>query len=306
MTEKSKTFPDYVSEFLTDVDAGEAMSRTYRNALKQYGKYLKATKAKKYTQETILSFRNSLRETGRRATTIQLYLVVLHRFFAWMYRKKYLRDLIADGIKMPKTGDAFIKAHLSAEQARLLLESIDTSSALGKRDFAVISLMITTGLRTIEVSRANRSDLKSLGNPVLFIQGKGHDDKDAYVKVAPKVMDAINNYLASSRIYGAHEALFFSFSRRCEGERLTTRSISRIVKRRLREAGLDDRLLSAHSLRHTAATMNLLSGGTLEETQQLLRHRAITTTVRYTHALKRESNESEGRIANAIFGNRKS
>lgn len=302
MNAKSKSFPNLISEFLLDIDAGEAMRRTYENALKQYGKRLKTIKAKQYTQETILNFRNFLRDNGRRATTIQLYLVVLHRFFLWMYKKKYMSEFIADGVKMPKTGDTFIKAHLSADQAKRLLENIDTSTIIGKRDYAMIALMLTTGVRTIEVARANRSDLNTLSSPVLFIQGKGHDDKDAYVKIAPTIMDAINKYLASARMYSNHKALFISFSRRCEGKRLTTRSISRIVKNRLIEAGFDDRLLSAHSLRHTAATMNLLNGGSLEETQQLLRHKAITTTVRYTHALKRESNNSEERIAGAIFG----
>ena len=82
---------------------------------------------------------------------------------------------------------------------------------------------------------------------------------------------------------------------------MTTRSISRIVKGTLIEAGYDSDMLSAHALRHTAATLNLLNGGTLEETQQLLRHQNISTTMIYSHALERAGNKSEERIASGLF-----
>jgi site-specific recombinase XerD len=84
--------------------------------------------------------------------------------------------------------------------------------------------------------------------------------------------------------------------------RLTARSISRMIKNRLKDAGYDDSRLTAHSLRHTCATLNLLGGGSLEETQQLLRHKDISTTQAYSHALTRAKNNSESRVASAIFG----
>jgi len=82
---------------------------------------------------------------------------------------------------------------------------------------------------------------------------------------------------------------------------MTTRSISGIVKDRFTGAGYDSERLTAHSLRHTAGTLNLLNGGTLEETQQLLRHSNINTTMIYLHHLDRAKNNSEARIAAAIF-----
>ena len=82
---------------------------------------------------------------------------------------------------------------------------------------------------------------------------------------------------------------------------MTTRSISRIIKNRLKSAGYDSDRLTARSLRHTMATPNLLNGGGLEETQ-LLRHTSINTTMIYAHALERAGNNSEELIAAAIFG----
>ena len=83
---------------------------------------------------------------------------------------------------------------------------------------------------------------------------------------------------------------------------MTTRSISRVAKESLIDIGLDSDRLTAHSFRHTAATLNLLNGGTVEETQQLLGHKNINTTLIYSHALERAKNNSEKRIAKAIFG----
>ena len=74
------------------------------------------------------------------------------------------------------------------------------------------------------------------------------------------------------------------------------------IEDHLIEIDLKSDRLTAHSLRHTAATLNLLNGGTVEETKQLLGHANINTTLIYSHALERAKNDSENRIAKAIFG----
>jgi len=98
-----------------------------------------------------------------------------------------------------------------------------------------------------------------------------------------------------------NQPLFASTSNNNHNGRVTTRTISGIVKERLRAAGFDSDRLTAHSLRHTAANLNLRNGGTLEETQQLLRHTNITTTMIYIKSIEREDNPSESRIASLIF-----
>src|SRR5699024_3567128 len=127
------------------------------------------------------------------------------------------------------------------------------------------------------------------------------DDKAEYVKVAGIVERAIREYLGTRPNAEADAPLFTSTSNNSAGKALTTRSISGIVKQALRNANLDSDRLTAHSLRHTTATLNLLAGGSLEETQQTLRHQNIGTTMIYNHALERASNNSEERVAGAIF-----
>lgn len=296
-------FQNLVSEFIASLDGSAAMTSTYANALKQLGRYLKNCPQPAFTRENVIAFREHLKAEGRKAATIQLYLVAARRFFRWLHLNGSITSDIAAGIKGVKTGNDFVKSHLSAESAAILLQGIDRATIAGKRDYALIALLLTTGLRTIEASRANKSDVKRMGDEqVLFIQGKGHEAKDAYVKLSQDVQNALESCFEARKDKNPTQPLFASLSRRNEGLRLTTRSIRRIIKNRLKVVGMDDDLLSAHSLRHTAATLNLEAGGTLEETQQLLRHRNINTTMRYAHALKRERNQSEHRIASAIFG----
>ena len=82
---------------------------------------------------------------------------------------------------------------------------------------------------------------------------------------------------------------------------MTTRSISRIVKGHLKDAGYDTNRLTAHSLRHTAVTLALLQGQDLAEVQQFARHRDISTTMIYNHAVDQERNACSQAVADSIF-----
>ena len=77
------------------------------------------------------------------------------------------------------------------------------------------------------------------------------------------------------------------------GERLKTRSLREIVKGALREAGFDDSRLTAHSLRHTAVTLSLLGGASLQQAQAMARHTSINTTLVYSHNIDRVNNAGE-------------
>ena len=138
----------------------------------------------------------------------------------------------------------------------------------------------------------------------LFVQGKGRTDKSEIVKVSDQVERLIRAYLAERGEQDPKAPLFASLSDRNNGGRLTTNSISRIVKNRLRACGLDSDRLTAHSLRHTGITLALLHGSTLAEAQQMARHSSINTTMIYNHAIERANNQSEERTTAAIFGER--
>lgn len=283
------------------LDASPRTVETYTKALRQFFFYLEETGVTRPQRETVLAYREHLRQ-GHKPATVQSYLAAVRLFFQWAEREGLYPD-IAKHVKGPKLDRGHKKDYLTAAQVQKLLGAVDRSALGGLRDYAMLAVMVTTGLRTVSITRADIGDLRPAGDAAaLYYQGKGREEKAEYVKLAPPVEEALRAYLAARGEAGPGLPLFGSLANRNPGERMTTRSVSRAVKDRLTAAGLCSDRLTAHSLRHTAATLNLLNGGTVEETRQLLGHSNINTTLLYSHALERAGNHSEQRIAKAIFG----
>ncbi len=290
-----------IRKFTAFIDASERTIETYTRSIYRFSQYMADNSISTPTREDVLAYRDQLKAQGLKPATIQSYIIALRQFFKWT-ASEGLYPNIAVQVKGSKIDREHKKDPLTSRQAKTVFQTIKTDTETGARDYALLAVMITGGLRTIEIVRANIEDLRTLGDDtVLYVQGKGHDEKSEYIKIATETERALRAYLTFRKTSAGGDPLFASTSHNNQGERMTTRSISRIVKGHLVGAGLDSDRLTAHSLRHTAATMNLLNGGTLEETQQLLRHSRIDTTMIYLHHLDRAKNQSEERIAAAIF-----
>ncbi len=283
------------------IDAKPKTVETYTRNIRPFFRYLKENNITYPNRENVIAYKEKLKTTLK-PSSVYAYLAAVKQFFKWTSQEGVYPN-IAQNIKGVKIDSGFKKDYLTSGQMRKLLNSVDLSSFKGIRDYAILSLMVTTGLRTIEVCRANIEDIRPLGNfTALYVQGKGRDEKTDYVKLEPIIEKSIRDYLATREIINSKDPLFASIAHRNNGERMTPRSISRIVKESMTKVGLISDRLTAHSLRHTTATLNLLNGGTPEETKQLLRHANLNTTLIYSHALERANNSSEARIAKAIFG----
>ena len=285
------------------LDVAPASAITYAKSIRNFARYLSDNNIDKPTREDIIKYKNHIKEAYQ-ASTAQGYLAAVKLFFKWT-AVEGLYPNIADHIKGVSTDEGYQKGYLTSRQAGRLLSSVDRSTVKGKRDYAIMALMLTTGLRTISVARANTEDIRTVGDcAVLFYKGKGRSSRNEYVKLSGPTEKAIRDYFQARGDVPQQAPLFASLANRNSGGRMTTRSISRIVKDHLISIGMKNDRLTAHSLRHTAATLNLLNGGSLDETQQMLGHKSISTTMIYSHALDRERNNSEDRISAAIFGDK--
>lgn len=283
------------------LDASPKTVETYNKNIRQFLAYLQEHGISRPQREDILEYKEYLR--GRyKPTTVQSYLAAVKLFFQWTESEGLYPD-VAKRVKGAKLDKGHKKDYLTSRQVGKLLGAVDRSTLTGKRDYAMMCLMVTTGLREISIVRADVGDIRAAGDEmVLYYQGKGHEEKADYVKLAEPVEEAIRDYLSARGNLDSSAALFTSAANRNSGGRMTTRSVSRIAKQHMVDVGLNSERLTGHSLRHTAATLNLLNGATLEETKQLLGHSNINTTMIYAHALERSKNNSEKRIAKAIFG----
>ncbi len=292
-----------VDRFVSFLDVSPQSVRTYAKALRRMLSYFAGKGLVSPRREDILAYRESLRLEGKTPSTIALYMVAVRMFFAWLAQEG-LYPNVAERVKGSKIDRAHKKDYLTAPQIRAVLDGIDRSSLQGLRDYAMVALMVACGLRTVEVSRANIEDLGTAGgHVVLFVQGKGHEDRAEYVKVPDAVERAVRGYLATRGMVEESAPLFASLSRNYKGQRLSTRSISGMVKEKLQAAGYNSRRLTAHSLRHSAVTLSLLAGRSLEEVKQFARHADVGTTLIYSHAVEAEKNGCSSAVADAIFQN---
>lgn len=292
---------DLYARFISFLDASPKTIETYSRALKQLFSYFTLTGIKHPQREDIIAFKEDLKASGHKPTTVQNYITAAKLFFKWT-EQEGLYPNVALHLKGAKLSREHKKDYLTSRQMKDILNSIDRATLKGLRDYAILSLMVTCGLRTVEVARADVEDIRTAGaHTVLYIQGKGRAEKAEYVKLSLPVEKAIRAYLNARAYKQAESPLFSSMSNKNKNARMTTRAISGIVKDRFKHAGYDSARLTAHSLRHTAVTLSLLAGKDITEVQQFARHANIATTMIYNHALDRNKNTCSEAVASAIF-----
>ena len=280
--------------FLRGLDVKESSRRLYGRTLKQFFAWvdLEGKQLPELTKADIAEYKSHL-ENGLKLSplTVGSYIVSLRKFYEWVETEGLYKN-IAKGIKTPQRSQVFEKQYLSEEKSGELLEHFKEGSL---RNYAIVNLMLRTGLRTIEVSRLQIGDICYMGEKrVLKIWGKGKTEAEKgkdynFVVLTDKAYLPIRNYIEATR-KGARsgEPLFTSTSRQNKGEKLSTRTISGLCKEGLKSIGLDGNEYTAHSLRHTTASLLLGHGQTLLAVQHVLRHASVNTTQRYTKQKERE------------------
>lgn len=288
-----------MDRFIKYLDVAPKTAATYTRALRQFAAFLVEQGIRRPERSDILLYRDTL-QAEHKPTTVQSYMTATRLFFRWTAQEGIYPN-VADHIKGAKLDKEFRKDYLTVSQVKEILNGIDRSTLQGLRNYAILYLMVSGGLRDIEVSRANIEDLRAAGNEtVLYVQGKGHQERTDYVKVGAPVEKAIRAYLKARGKAAENEPLFVSTSNRSKGQRLNTNAISTIVKQAMQEAGYDSERWTAHSLRHTAVTLSILSGMELTEVQQFARHRSLETTMIYNHALDKAKNRCANTICSLI------
>lgn len=287
----ARIIPERIEEltdaFIMAQDVKASSRGSYRRTLKQYFKWIerKGYQLSLIARPQLLEYKEDLLASGLTSLTVSSYITSLRKFYEWTESQKYYPN-VAKGIKLPRRKQQFKKQPLTPAQATDLLKYFQDGAL---RDYAIVTLLLRTGLRTIEVIRATVEDITYKGGQrVLLIQGKGRDEKDSFVLLTDKAFQPIQEYLSTRTNLKGSEPLFTSSSNNSRGERLTTRSISYIAKEGLKGIGLDERAYTAHSLRHTTAVNILRAGGSLKQAQDTLRHSNPATTQIYTATLDEE------------------
>jgi site-specific recombinase XerD len=232
------------------------------------------------TEENVREFRLWLnRQEGTSGSmkrrTQNYYLIALRAFLKFL-RKRSIECISPERIELAKLPERSLDLISSAELERLM-KAVEGSEEKALRDRAILELLFSTGLRVSELCSLD-TDL-DLSRDEFSVRGKG--EKVRVVFLSPAAKDALNVYLKNRKDMG--EALFVNIANgRERGERLTPRSIERIIKYYAAKAGITKKV-TPHVLRHSFATDLLSNGADIRSVQQLLGHASINTTQIYTH-----------------------
>ncbi len=206
--------------------------------------------------------------------TIARKLSSLRSFFVFLMRENVLEASPAEFLLTPKLPKK-IPRYLSVDDMFRLLDSIAGESLLDLRNRAMFETMYSAGIRVAELAGINVEDMDLTGRTVR-VRGKG--GKERIVPIGRKAARAIEEYRRQLGQSAARGALFLNRY----GNRLSTRSIARILNQLARQCGLAVPV-SPHGLRHSFATHLLDAGADLRAVQELLGHKNLSTTQRYTH-----------------------
>ena len=176
-----------LNRFCAYLDVAPVSVRSYISGIKQFIAYLKIHNVVMPNRETVIMFKKELTASGRKPSTVALYMAALRRFFSWCASEGLYPD-IAAGVKSPKQDKGHKKDALSGFQIRACLKGLAGRNEESLRNRAMFLLMACTGLRTIEITRADVADIQQVqGVPVLFVHGKGRSTKSFASAMSPRI-----------------------------------------------------------------------------------------------------------------------
>ncbi len=197
---------------------------------------------------------------------------------------------------------------LTADEAKALLRVPDRRTLKGKRDYALLLLMLSSGLRKAEVCSLGVENLTTYRNQaVVDVIGKGQ--KHRRVPLTKEVVDAVLEYQKSLKNWKpqlfpagsgdqpAARPLFFTLGERgnCRPVPLTHKAVDCLI-RRVKKSALISKRITPHTTRHTFATSILSEGADLRTVQELLGHSHIRTTERYLHSSDEKKIDAVARL----------
>lgn len=202
--------------------------------------------------------------------------------FSVLYRAGVIAENPAHGLNLdlPKPS-GWRRRPLTRDEITEFLDSIDPGTRQGLKDRTLFELIYSSGLRVAEVAALKVSDI-DFERRVMVVRGKF--DRDRMVPISEVAHDFLRLYLGE-RIEEADAWIFTGYAGPTHLRHLTSTSVSERFLTLLRRFGMDKPEISAHSIRHSTATHLLENGASIRHVQELLGHRNIESTVRYTHVM---------------------
>jgi len=279
--------PGMIQTFLDSQDIKPLSKSSYAMGLKRFLQWKESEGIENPRRQDLLRFKDYLKDQGLSVNACNSYLTATKRFFAFIHSESGYPDITKDvkGYKQPK---GHLREAMINSQVSEILNKIDDSTLIGKRNLAMVKILATTGIRTASLVSLNFMDVKLVDKEAkIFYRNKGSDEKDGRSLLREDVLKILMSYIKARGKVRPEDPLFISHSDKNYGERLRTRNIRNVINSLLKKIGVDDPRISTHSLRHFFATNALENGASIQAVSSALGHASITTTQIYLHEMDR-------------------
>lgn len=253
----------------------------YRRDLTQLAGYLEERRVRLGEIDNLIlrGFLARLHERGNKKSTVARKLASIRSFLQFCLKKKWLEDNPARVVATPKQ-EKHVPSFLSEDEMVHFLDLPQKpKNVLEARNKALLEFLYATGIRVGELVGINVEDV-NFGERLIRVRGKGK--KERLLPFGRKAEESLLSYYHLRGLINkgkiAAKPLFLNY----QGQRLSCRSVERIVDKYIRRAALR-RKISPHSLRHSFASHLLSRGADLRVIQELLGHVSLATTQKYTH-----------------------
>ena len=284
MTKHSATIVEKaVARFIRALQERNASAHTikaYRTDLAQFAEYIGPQSWRDIDHILIRGYLANLYERGLSKTSVARALAALRSLYKWLAQEGEVEQNPAALVATPKLPKKLPRVPTIEEVNTVLDSAMPECSAFAERDQVILELLYGCGIRNSELIGINLNDIR-WSSEVILVRGKGR--KERYVPFGDSAKSAVQSYLAArQRVLGEtkhtqEKALLINL----RGQRLTTRSVGRIVKQIAVARGLSPDV-HPHTLRHAFGTHMLEEGADLRAIQEMLGHERLSTTQRYT------------------------
>ncbi len=282
--ENSGPVDQEIDHFLMFLATERGLSTAYqlsvRRSLETLAVWMKAEthEAESVSTDHLSHYLTRRKQDGLAASSLRIETVHLKIFFRWLAAARRLPVDPAEALLAPRP-EQTLPETLHAAETKKLLDSINASKPLGRRDLALLELFYSSGLRLAELCGARLENL-DLDDGFIRITGKGN--KTRVVPVGARARAAITSYLLNVRPSLVKRRTSSHIFLTVRGSAFSPERVRQIVKERAALAGIEKNVYP-HLLRHSFATHLLEGGADLRVIQELLGHADISTTQIYTH-----------------------
>lgn len=284
MTKRGTTIVEKaVDKFVRALQERNASTHTikaYRTDLAQFAEYVGPRNWRDIDHVLIRGYLANLYERGLSKTSVARALAALRSLYKWLAQEGEVEQNPAALVATPKLPKKLPRVPTIEEVNTVLDAAMPECSAFAERDQVILELLYGCGIRNSELIGINLYDIR-WSNEVILVRGKGR--KERYVPFGDSAKSAVEAYLPARQCVlsetkrTTERALLINL----RGQRLTTRSVGRIVKQIAVARGLSPDV-HPHTLRHAFGTHMLEEGADLRAIQEMLGHERLSTTQRYT------------------------